>query len=101
MLKHRIEMYIPMNTPEQGKVMDEVFYKFCKWFGGATVNPVVGGWVDPKGTLIKDKIGIIHSFVEKADLKTEQKLKKLALNVRDQLGKDCILLVLDGNAEFY
>lgn len=101
MLKHRVEIYIPMNTSEQSKVMDEVFYEFCKWFGGATVNPVVGGWVDSKGTLVKDKIGIIHSFVEKVDLETKQKLKKLALNVRDQLGEDCILLVLDGNAEFY
>ena len=101
MLKHRIEIYIPMNTPEQSKVMDEVFYKFCKWFGSAIVNPVVGGWVDPKGQLIKDKIGIIHSYVEKADLKTEQKLKKLAVKVRDELGEDCILLDLDGTVEFY
>ena len=101
MLKHRVEIYIPMNTPKQIGVMDDVFYRFCKEFGGATVNPVVGGWVDAEGKLIKDKIGIIHSFVEKADLKTEQKLKELAIEVRDTLKEDCILLVLDGDAEFY
>ena len=29
MLKHKIEIYIPMNNSEQEKVRDEVFKKFC------------------------------------------------------------------------
>ena len=101
MLKHRVEMYVPMNTTEQEKELEEVFKLFCETFGGATVNPVVVGWVDAKGILIKDKIGIIHSFAEKLTPEIKDMLKGLAIVVRNKLNEDCILLVINGEAEFY
>ena len=101
MLKYRVEMYVPMNTPEQEKEFERVFKVFCKVFGGATVNPVVSGWVDSKGILIKDKIGIIHSFGASLTLKMKKSLQDLAITVRDNLNEDCILLVINEEAEFY
>ena len=101
MLKHRVEMYVPMNTTEQERELEKVFKLFCETFGGATVNPVVGGWVDAKGILIKDKIGIIHSFVDEITSKNKNFVRDLASEVRNNLNEDCILLVINGAAEFY
>lgn len=98
MLKHKIEIYVPNNTPDQYKVMMEVFEKFCKKFGEATINPVLGGWIDNKGKLITDKIGIVYSY---SNTFNKAWVKALAIHVREKLEEDAVTAVIDGNAEFY
>ena len=100
MLKNKVEMYVPMNTLKQEKELERVFKLFCKFFGGATVNPVVGGWIDAKGILIKDKIGIIYAYTNITSA-LKDAVKELAIVTRNNLNEDCILLVIDGKAEFY
>lgn len=101
MLKHKIEIYVPMNTPEQEKVLYKVFEQFCIEFGGATINPVLGGWIDSNQKVVADKIGIVYSYAETLTRVTRLFLKKLTVRVREDLKEDTIMLVMDGNAEFY
>ena len=101
MLKHKIEIYIPMNNLEQEKVRDEVFKRFCKEFGGATINPVLGGWIDDQGALITDKIAIVFSYVSAITPVVNKMVKTLAIEVRESLKEDAITLVIDGKADFY
>ena len=101
MLNHKVEMYVPMNNPEQEAVLKDVFQRFCKEFGGATVNPVLGGWIDDKGKLVTDKIGIVYSYASILMFGEKHMLKKLAVEVRETLKEDAITLVMDGEAEFY
>lgn len=98
MLKHKVEIYIPNNNPKQEKVMMRVFKAFCKAFGGASINPVLGGWIDGKGQLITDKIGIVYSYTDKIK---PAKLKALAISVREEMLEDAITVVIDDQAEFY
>jgi hypothetical protein len=101
MLKHKIEIYIPMNNPEQEDVLRDVFERFCRDFGGATINPVLGGWIDDKRRLVTDKIGIVYSYTAAAMFGEKHWLKKLAVEVRETLKEDAITLVIDGEADFY
>lgn len=101
MLKHKVEIYIPMNTPEQEQVLYRVFKQFCIEFGGATINPVLGGWMDSNQKVVADKIGIVYSYVNTLTRVTRLFLKKLAMQIREDLNEDTIMLVMDGNAEFY
>ena len=101
MLKHKVEIYIPINTLKQEKVRDSVFQMFCEEFGGATVNPVLGGWIDAKGNIITDKIGIVYSYVSEITPIVGKMLKRIAVEVREKLHQDAITLVIDNAAEFY
>ena len=101
MLKHKVEIYIPINTSKQEKVRDAVFQMFCEEFGGATVNPVLGGWMDVKGHLVTDKIGIVYSYVPAITPIVSKMLKKIAVEVREKLHEDAVTLVIDDAAEFY
>lgn len=100
MLKHKVEIYVPINTPKQEKVMQDVFRFFCEMFGGASVNPVLSGWIDGKGTLVTDKIGIIYSYVPVLT-KARRLVKKTAVEVRKKLNEDAVTVVIDGEASFY
>ena len=101
MLKHKVEIYVPMNTPKQQKIQDVVFKMFCEEFGGATVNPVLGGWIDAKGNLVTDKIGIVYSYVSGITPVVSKMLKKIAIEVREKLHEDAVTLVIDNVAKFY
>lgn len=101
MLKHKVELYVPANTPKQQKMVDTVFRAFCEEFGGATVNPVLGGWIDGKGKLITDKISIVYAYADCLNQVRKKFLKLLASSVRSTLEEDAILMVIDDKAEFY
>lgn len=101
MLNHKVEIYVPMNNPEQEQMRDAVFQMFCEEFGGATINPVLGGWIGGEGNLVTDKIGIVYSYVSVITPVVSKLLKKIAIEVREQLNQDAVTLVIDGKAGFY
>ena len=101
MLKHKIEIYVPMNDLSQINVRDNVFRMFCKEFGGATINPVLGGWMDDKGSLITDRIGIVYSYVSEITPAVKKMLEKMAIGIRESLKEDAITMVIDGKVDFY
>ena len=101
MLKFKVEIYVPMNTPEQNKVLNKVFKTFCKKFGGATVNPVLGGWVDSSNKLVTDKIGIVYSYVPELTSGVKNFVRDTAINVRETLKEDAVTAVMNDRAEFY
>ena len=101
MLKYKVELYVPMNTPEQEKVLTDVFERFCIKFGSATVNPVLGGWIDDKGVLVTDKIGIVYSYTDILMFGEKNWLKKVAVEVREKLNEDAVTLIMNGEADFY
>ena len=101
MLNHKVEIYVPMNNPEQEQMRDAVFQMFCEEFGGATINPVLSGWIGGEGNLVTDKIGIVYSYVSVITPVVSKLLKKIAIEVREQLNQDAVTLVIDGKAGFY
>lgn len=101
MHNHKIEIYIPRNTNEQELTMTAVFESFCQKFGGATVIPSLSGWIDNKGNLVTNKIGIIYSYVPEVTKEIEKFLKGLAVEVRESLKEDAITLIIDNKADFY
>lgn len=101
MLKNKIEIYVPSNTETQKRVVQNVFKTFCKAFGGATVNPVMGGWIDDKGDLITDKIDIVYAYVPTLTREIKLFAGELAVSVRKELNEDAVTLVINDRAAFY
>jgi hypothetical protein len=101
MMKYKVELYVPMNNSEQEAVLQDVFKRFCRKFGGATINPVLGGWIDDKQELVTDKIGIVYSYTSILMFGEKNWLKKLAVEIREKLKEDAVTLVMDGEADFY
>lgn len=101
MLKHKIELYVPVNTVGQQKVALNAFKTFCKAFGAATINPVIGGGIDEKGVLVSNKINIVYSYVSILSKKNRQFAEEMAVSVRKELKEDAVTLVIDDVADFY
>lgn len=101
MLAHKVEIYIPRNTDEQEMALKNVFIAFCQRFGGGSVNPVLGGWIDMNGALVTDKIGIVYSYTKKLTTADTKFVKGLAVEARETLREDAITVVIDGVADFY
>ncbi len=99
-LRHKVEIYVPINNPEQEGVMKELMVRFSETFGGATMNPVLGGWVMEDGTLVTDKIGIVYSYVESVTFPMRKRLRKWAMMVAAELKEEAVTLVIDGGAVF-
>lgn len=99
-LRHKIEIYIPVNTKEQQHAFDQVFKAFATKFGGATALPAVGGWVMKDGTLATDNISILYSFVGRITPEIKRLLRLEASIVRDMLGEEAITIVYDNMVEF-
>jgi hypothetical protein len=99
-LRHKVEIYVPINTTLQRAAMNETHRKFILEFGGATVNTVLGGWQND-GLLIMDEIGIIYSYVNKITPAVKKLIKEEAIRVRKKLNEDAITVVIDGVCDFY
>ena len=99
-LKHKVEIYVPINTSSQKEVMNETHRKFVFKFGGATVNSVLGGW-ENNGLLVIDEIGIVYSYVAKITPAIRKFVRDEAIRVRKELNEDAITVVIDGVCNFY
>lgn len=102
MLSHKVEIYVPTNKGNtlQTTTMNETFRLFIKTFGGATANPVLGGWFSG-GLLVMDEITIVYSYTDKLTPSVKKLVKDEAIRVRKKLKEEAITAVIDGVADFY
>jgi len=45
-----------------------IFLAFCRWFGGATIYPGIGGWMSPEKGLIQEAVYRVESNCDDAAL---------------------------------
>ena len=100
-LRHKVELYVPNNgSLVEEEVVSETHRMFIIQFGGATINPVLGGWFDG-GLLVMDKINIVYAYAEKITPKIKKMLVDQAVYVRGKLKQETVMLVIDDVADFY
>jgi hypothetical protein len=97
-LEHCAAVYVPHNEPGQSATVQRVKVQLCNAFGGATVQRVTGTWINERGQLIDDIIDRVYSFNSATRDAAETLLRAIALDVKQSLQQDTVLIEIDGQA---
>ena len=102
-LNNKVSIYIPSTidvdtTIDNTKYVNEITEHFCKMFGGATAQDVVGSWYsDDLKKVVTENVTIVYSNCSDDQLKdninaVEDIAKKLCKNMT----QECISLEVNG-----
>jgi len=97
----KLEIYVPSSRhPNLKEVTYEIKETFSSMFGGYTVQDVTGGWVNRRGELVEEPIQIIYIYHGETEFILEELMESLALNVKEKLQQEAVMIVIDGKQEF-
>ncbi|MGN7942192.1 MULTISPECIES: DUF3574 domain-containing protein [Bacillaceae] len=104
-LEDVVKIYVPStydidqpidNTPYVNKTLET----FSKMFGGATSIEGTGAWVSDNEELIKEKVTIVYSFVEKLDKKKVNEVVAYAKSLKEEMKQSSVSLEVNGKMYF-
>lgn len=72
--------------------------KMAETFGGVTLIPSFGGWLNHEGTLITENVQIAISFAKNPTLEQVSAVATLARRIRYEFHQDCVTAVAYGEA---
>lgn len=89
-LRQYVGFYVPSTRKTSIKIKPSTFRKrtrnterfFASRFGGETTIPTIGGFIDKKGRLIRERVNIVRAYG------TTGQLRKYSKSVRRQAVKD-------------
>lgn len=104
-LEDVVKIYVPStydidqpidNTP----YVNETLETFSKMFGGATSIEGTGAWVSDNEELIKEKVTIVYSFVEKLDKRKVNEVVAYAKSLKEEMKQSSVSLEVNGKMYF-
>lgn len=106
-LGKKFGVYVPSTTDTSVKEseqvikerMAKVLEKLSKEFGGASAQPIIGGWVDNNGNLVQEDIYFVYSFVtQENENRAKTLLIEIAKGMKEDYSQEAILLEFSGEA---
>ncbi len=102
--RHRVEVYVPgttsvdreLTTEEHRSRVGAALQVLSSVFGGATALPAQGGWVTKQGKLVREPVTIVFSYAPSLSIGQLQTVRQFALGLKDELGQECVTVVVDG-----
>lgn len=106
MLNHVLKIYVPVYDPLE-KVAETLDFShqtamlLSHLFGGCTVSPSNGYWINNTGELVEDKINIVYSFTDEDTLSLYRDVvENFCKEIKKELSQDAISLEIDGILNF-
>lgn len=59
-----VRVIVPRTNGDDDLLLKEVILPMCKRFGGCTIEPADGHWLDDEGRLISERVSVVWSGVD-------------------------------------
>ena len=81
-----------------GETLHEVKHSFSRVYGGFTMHEAFGGWVNPDGELVEERVTVVEAYTDHPT--GDQEAYWIARFVRSALYQDAAMYTVDNEAYF-
>lgn len=105
-LDSKVSIYVPStqnvsDACDNSEQVRRVITELAQMFGGATASEAVGGWVCANGETILERVTIVYSFCNSAQLQEHfEDVYNICERIKNEMKQEAVTLEINGQVKF-